>query len=81
MGRTGWKKVKGLAKDIHAEPTDRQECGGGQREAGAGVEWRQAKGRKVETSVIVLTINIKFEDIKIVVNHKFLYLGPFSKME
>lgn len=50
-GEAGWKKVRGLAKDIHAEPTHRQECGMA-KGSGAEAEWRQAKGRRVETSVI-----------------------------
>lgn len=85
MRRTGWKKVKDEPKRQHAEPTDTDtdtdKSGDGRRAAGAGAERRRAEGRKVETSAIVLTLEIRFKDIKIVVNHTFLYFGPFSKME
>lgn len=67
--------------EIELSRLTKLKLGDGQREAGAGAEWRQAKGRKVETSIIVLTLKINFKDIKIVVNHKFLYFGPFSKLE
>ena len=40
----------------------RQQCGDGQQEGGVEAEWRWAKGDKMATSAIVLTIKIKVKD-------------------
>lgn len=57
------KEGEGIKEYICRVQGQGQQCGDGQREEGGGWE-RFAKVGKVETSVIVSTINIKINKIK-----------------
>ena len=55
--------MKGLVKKkVYIHNTHRQQCGDGQQDGGVEAEWRWAKGDKMATSAIVLTIKIKVKD-------------------
>ena len=46
-GKTGGKKVRGFAKDIHAQPRDTgQQCGNGPREQGCGLRRGGQRGKR-----------------------------------
>ena len=59
-GRTGWKKVKSLAKEC-THIFHRQQWDDGQSKEQAGAGWKWAKEGKMRPSVRVSTIKIKLK--------------------